>query len=430
MNPNFFAACNSGSHLRRRTLLKAAGLGGLAWLTPVAHLLAAEAERDRKAPAKSVIMLWLGGAPSQLDTFDPHPGADIAAGVKAIDTAAPGIRLAASFPRLAEVMDSVALVRSVVSKEGDHERATYNVKTGFRPDPTLIHPSLGAVMCHDLPDAGAEIPRHISILPGQWPARGGYLGDRFDAYKVYDPAAPVADISSAVSKERLDQRLKDLDVVESAFAPRRLDRFESRTQHRTAMSNALRMMSSEQLKAFDVSTAPKEQRDAYGDTAFGRGCLAAVRLIEVGVRCVEVTLDGWDSHIRNEEIQRSQSTILDPAFASLVRDLKKRGLWEQTIVVCGGEFGRTPTVNPAGGRDHWPHGFSIALAGGPIRGGQAIGKTDPQGSMNVENPVGIADVHATVFEALGINYAREVHTPIGRPMQVCQGKPITGLLRG
>ncbi len=421
-------ACHSPSHFARRTLLKAAGAGGLAWLTPLAQLLAAEAERDRKAPAKSVIMLWLAGGPSQLDTFDPHPGAAISAGAAAIPTAVSSIQLGASLPKLAAMMESVALVRSVVSKEGDHQRGTYNLKTGFRPDPTLVHPSIGAVMCHELPTAGAEIPRHISILPNYAPARGGYLGAQFDAYQVHDPASPIADVKSPVSKERFDERLKDLDVVESAFAQRRLGNFEDKTQHRTAINAALRMMSSEQLKAFDVSTVPQPERDAYGNTPFGRSCLAAVRLIQVGVRCVEVTLDGWDSHIKNHEIQNSQAAILDPAFATMIGDLKKRGLWEQTIIICGGEFGRTPTVNGIGGRDHWPHGFTVALAGGPIRGGQAIGKTDPQGSTSVESPVNVADIHASVFHALGINYTREILTPVGRPMQVCQGKPIPGLL--
>src|SRR5580765_8314294 len=182
---NDFSSCGTLSHINRRTLLKAAGLSGICWLTPLAERLARAAEKSPKgAPAHSVIVLWLQGGPSQFETFDPHPNPDssFAGGTKRIKTAAKDIYLAEGLPLVAEQMQHISLVRSLISKEGDHERATYNVKTGFRPDPTLVHPSLGAIICHQLSDH-VEIPWHISILPGQWPARGGYLGAQFDAFK-------------------------------------------------------------------------------------------------------------------------------------------------------------------------------------------------------------------------------------------------------
>ena len=176
-------ACNSAAHFQRRTLLKAAGLSGLAWLTPVAQLLGrAEEAAPKGKPAKSVIMLWMQGGPSQLETWDPHPGKLIGGETRAIKTAAKDVRIASSMEATADVMDWLAVLRNVVSKEGDHERATYTVKTGYRPDPTLIHPSIGAIVCHELPVGKAEIPRHISILPNQWAGRGGYLGDQFDVF--------------------------------------------------------------------------------------------------------------------------------------------------------------------------------------------------------------------------------------------------------
>ena len=162
----------------RRLFLK---LAGMSWLTPVGQLLADQAERSRQ-PAQSVILLWLGGGPSQLETFDPHPDSRIAAGTKAIPTAVAGIQLAQGFEQLADQMGSVALLRSMVSKEGDHERGTYLMKTGYRPDPTVEHPSIGAICCHELPVGRTDIPRHISILAGQWPSRGGFLGAEFDAF--------------------------------------------------------------------------------------------------------------------------------------------------------------------------------------------------------------------------------------------------------
>src|SRR6476620_6628936 len=156
-------------HHTRRDFCRLAGLAGVSWLTPVAHLLSRAAETKRE-PATSVIMLWMQGGPSQLETFDPHPNTNIAAGTGAIKTAVPDVLVAPGLERVAEEMGSIALVRSMTSKEGDHERGTYTMKTGFRPDPTVIHPSIGAVLCHELPDLGTDIPRHVSILPNQWSA--------------------------------------------------------------------------------------------------------------------------------------------------------------------------------------------------------------------------------------------------------------------
>jgi uncharacterized protein (DUF1501 family) len=188
------------------------------------------------------------------------------------------------------------------------------------------------------------------------------------------------------------------------------------------------MMSSEQLAAFEVSREPLALRRTYGETPFGRACLAARRLIEVGVRCVEVTLTGWDTHANNHALHREQLAILDPAFAALVRDLRERGLLERTVVLCTGEFGRTPTINPAGGRDHWPNGFSLALAGGGIRGGAVVGATDPDGKKDPASPVSVGDLHATVLTAVGIDPRKVNQTPIGRTVRFSDGKPIAGLL--
>ena len=187
--------------------------------------------------------------------------------------------------------------------------------------------------------------------------------------------------------------------------------------HRDAVAAARKMMASDQLKAFDVSKEPVALRKSYGDTPFGRGCLAARRLIEVGVRCVEVTLSGWDTHANNHSQHRDQLKILDPAMSTLIRDLRERGLLEKTIVLCCGEFGRTPTVNPAGGRDHWPTGFSVALAGGGIIGGQVVGSTDPDGKAPPVDPVSVGDLHATVLTAVGIDTQKLNQSKVGRTVR-------------
>ena len=424
--------CGSLDHLSRRTLLKLGGLTGLMWLTPIAQLLARAEERaPRGKPARSVIILWQAGGPSQLETFDPHPDSKISFGTKAIKTSVPGIQLAEGFSCLAEVMNDISLVRSVVSKEADHERAVYNMKTGYRPNPTIVHPSIGAVVCHELDDTGIDIPRHISILPDQWPARGGYLGAQYDAFQVYDPQGPIQDVTPQVPPERLDQRMKDLSVVERAFdRGRPADLDADTTLHQIAMARALKIMSSAQLAAFDVKQAPASQRAAYGNTPFGRGCLAALRLIETGVRCVEVTLSGWDTHVNNHELQRKRVNVLDPAFAALIRDLKERNLLDSTIVLCGGEFGRTPRMNAVGGRDHWPYAFSVALSGGGIRGGHVVGASDPEGEKKEpDRPVKVQDIHATIQHTLGINPEKELITPVGRPLALSDGEVIHELLK-
>lgn len=430
-------SCGTSDHWNRRTLLQAAGLGSLSWLTPLSTVLAREAESAKNRQAKSVILLWMNGAPSQLETFDPHPGTEIAAGSRSRKTAATGIEIGEGLEQTADVMDQVALVRTVVSKEGDHERAVYNIKTGFRPDPTLIHPSIGSVVCHqfDSADRGKiDIPRHVSIFPGKQPGRGGYLGDQYDAFKMFDPVKPLPDLVKRVPEPRFRNRLNTLEFLEKN------DPFQRKNEQRSRYGDpntlaALKMMSSDQLKAFDISEVPASLKQEFGDTPFGRGCLAAMRLIEVGVRCVEVTLSGWDTHVNNHKLQAGRIEILDPAFAALIRNLKQRNLLDQTVVLCGGEFGRTPKMNAADGRDHWPHGFSIALAGGGIRGGITVGETSPHPKLDpanrlqdLKNPKNVADIHATILKTLGVDYSRELMTPVGRPMVVSKGTPIGELL--
>ena len=423
-------------------------VAGAAWLTPMAWQLARAAEQPHASGtgAKSVIILWMQGGPSQLETFDPKPKSQYSGGTTAINTNVKGIELAAGLPLLAEQMESISLIRSMTSKEGDHERGTYTLKTGFRPDPTITHPSIGSIICHELPSLGTDIPRHVSILSSQWPARGGFLGEKFDAFLTDDPSQPVPDTKSYHTVERDKQRLTHLDVVESAFAKGR-DKTSEATGHRRTVAEARAMMSSEQLKAFDVSLEPLATRKLYGETPFGRACLAARRLTEVGVRCVEVTLAGWDTHANNHEFCAQQNKILDPAFAGLMKDLKDRKLLDSTMVVCLGEFGCTPTINPVGGRDHWPMGFSVAIGGGGLRTGQVIGETNPdiipkpsnpnvmmsstdkKARESVVDPVTVEDLSATILSSLGIQHDTIQQSPIGRTVKYSEGTPIRQLLK-
>lgn len=420
------ASSQRSSEFTRRDVLRLAAGMGLSFALPGLDLRAARA-RGVERP-KSLITLWMAGGPSQLETFDPHPGNPIGGETKAIDTKVPGLQIAHLLPQTAEKVHELCVIRSMVSKEGDHERGTYLLKTGYRPDPTLTHPSVGAIVAHELPVAGVEIPRHISILGSPWPARGGFLGDEYDAFRVFDPRQNLQNMKSSVEPGRQDRRLKDLDVVEKAFRHRRRVQSDG-TLHQETVRRALAMMTSEQLKAFRVEDEPAEVRAAYGETPFGAGCLIARRLVEVGVRAIEVTLEGFDTHAENFKGHVTNTKILDPAFAALIRDLKARDLLESTVVLWIGEFGRTPKINPLAGRDHWPTGFSAVVGGGGLQSGLVIGETDPEGAKTApSDPIEVYDLYATILKTLGVDYAKEMITPIGRPMALCKGKPIDRLL--
>jgi len=410
----------------RRDLLKAAIASGVAFALPGLDLRAAD--RRGAERAKSLIVIWLEGGPSQLETWDPHPGKDVGGPTKSISTKVPKLEIADLFPRVAEQIHELNVIRSLVSKEGDHERGTYLLKTGYRPDPTLVHPSLGAIACHELPNASLEIPAHVSLIGGQWPGRGGFLGEAFDAFKIYDPGHGIQNLRARVGDDRQERRLKGLELVTKAFQSGRRLAVEN-TLHQLTVERALKMMTSEQLKAFQIDEEPQTLRDAYGDSLFGRGCLTARRLVETGVRAVEVTLHGWDTHANNFEGHQTQAKVLDPAFATLISDLKQRDLLSSTVVLCIGEFGRTPKINPLDGRDHWPKGFSCLIGGGGLRSGVVIGKTDTtEEPKSPFDPIEVPDLFATILNQLGVDFAKEMTTPIGRPMKYSSGQPIARLL--
>ena len=251
--------CSAEAHLSRRSLL-GAGAGG-AMLSMLANRLAwaDETGTTTKGRPKSVILLWMQGAPSQLETFDPHVGSIIGGDVGKIATSVPGLEIADTLPRVAEKMHLGSLIRSVTSKEGDHERAIYNVKTGYRPDPTLVHPSIGSILCHEFPES-LDLPRHISIAAQDFPARGGYLGPSYDAFLVGDPKNPVPDLKARVDEPRYDRRLSGLKWIEERFRRGRLRELDkSRTLQGASTEAALRMMSSDQVSAFDVSSEPRRR---------------------------------------------------------------------------------------------------------------------------------------------------------------------------
>lgn len=432
-------ACGKPTHFSRRSLIGLAGIAGLHWLTPIGNLLAQEAERQSgRGQSRSIIMLWLEGGPSQVDTFDPHRKLMEFPASRLVQTAIAGVHFAPGLEQLASIAGELAVVRNLVSMEGDHERAMTCVKTGHRPEPTVNYPSLGALIWRAFSPIQTELPGHISILPTPTYGRGGYLGAEYDAFRVSDSVSQPQNTAPQVAEERWQRRLANLEFMEKQGRGTLPDlrEAESRTENsalsragQPMLEQAVQFMGSSQLKAFDVRDEPQQVRTAFGDSDFGRACLAAVRLVEAGVPCIEITLPGWDAHLANQEIHDYRKHILDPAFASLIAELKARDLFQRTVVVCGGEFGRTPKLNGAGGRDHWPHGFSLVMGGGRLRRGACLGETDPKGGrVAKEQGTQVEDLHATILTALGIDPRTEWKTPAGRPVKLSDGNPIEKLL--
>ncbi|HWA98730.1 MAG TPA: DUF1501 domain-containing protein [Pirellulales bacterium] len=412
--------------LGRRTFLTG-GLGGLLSLCiPRWQAWAAASAAQRQG--KSCILLWMNGGPSHIDTFDPKPGSKTGGPFKAIDTSAPGVKICEHLPQLAEQAKHLAIIRSMTSKEGNHDRGQYLMHTGYAPSGTLKHPSLGAWVSHELGDPAFELPNFVSIRGPSVSA--GFLGVQHNPFTIQDPAHGVRNLPLAkdVDRARFASRLEGLAIMQDAF--RAKTHAPAVANHDAIYAKSVRLMQSSLVKAFDLHDEPQAVQSAYGNSDFGRGCLMARRLIEAGVRFVEVTLDGWDTHIDNFTKTTYLMRDLDPAMATLVRELAERGRLDDTLVIWMGEFGRTPRISAAEGRDHYPNAWSAVLAGCDVRGGQACGATDAEGAHVVSQPVKVPDYFATIAAALGMDPKREEISPVGRPIAISDGgTPIAGLLK-
>ncbi len=409
------------SLITRRALLgHGAGLG-LTWAWP------RWAPAVGRTPRRSLVVVWLAGGPSQVETWDPHPKLAAGAGPAPIDTRVEGLRISGLFPQVAEQVHKLSVIRSLVSKEGDHERATHYVKTGYRPEPTARHPALTAAVARVRPSA-LEIPDHVTLGASPWPAWGGFLGPRYDAFKVFEPGGQLTNLRSPIDDpDRRTRRRRGLEAVTRAFESGRRSAVAD-TRHEETIRRAERMMGSEQVRAFRLDDEPADVRRRYGDSRFGRGCLVARRLVERGVPAVEVSANGFDAHVACFEAHRDLARTVDPALASLIADLDARDLLRTTVLLCIGEFGRTPRLNGFDGRDHWPRGFACLVGGGGLRAGQLIGATDPEGRGRAPvAAVPVEDLTATVLAALAIDPEDTLSTPAGRPVPLSAGHPLRRL---
>jgi len=383
-----------------------------------------------KGTAKSVIYLYMGGGMSHLDSFDVKPeNSEVRGDAGAIKTNVSGIRVSKFFPETAKHMEKIAVVNSLTTTQGAHEEGRYIMHTSYAKRGTIRHPDMGAWVTKLSGRISETLPPFVKVGGGGRSLGGGFFEPRYAALPVGDPNSGLqySKRHSTVNQEVFDDRmamLKQMNVeFQSKYKQKQVNAYDA------MYKDAVKLMTSEDLKAFDISQEDSKNAAKYGDNKFGQGCLLARRLVEKGVRFVEVNLGGWDNH--NDIYSRfgENTKTLDTALAALLGDLKAKGLLDSTLVVLATEFGRTPKINQNKGRDHYPKAFSGLLAGGGIKGGQVYGKTDAGGMNVIENKVKVQDFNATIARALGLPVEKILFSPTGRPFQVAhKGKPITALL--
>jgi hypothetical protein len=418
---------------RRFAADTARGLLGLGAMPLLARAAAAQDPQPkiplRPATAKSVIYLYMSGGMSHLDTFDPKPGTETQGPIEAIGTNVDGIQVSEHFPNMARQMDKVAVINSVQSNQGAHAQGRYLMHTSYPMRGTIRHPSLGAWLELMAGKRNPSLPGHVSVGGDIYGASGGFLESEYYPLPIGDPAAGLQNSQRPpqVTVERFHERLSRVERMNEAF----LERYDQKAvrAYTEMYDQAIKLMGSRDLEAFDITKEPDDLRAAYGSDRFGQGCLLARRLVEHGVRFIEVVSGGWDTHNQNFEALEDLGPALDRTLATLLVDLESRGMLEETLVVLATEFGRTPRiVESRMGRNHYPKAFTCLLAGGGIRGGQRYGKTDELGEEIIEDKLSVEDFNATIAYGLGLPLDHVVNSPSRRPFTVAhKGKPATVL---
>ena len=424
---------DDASPCTRRSLLggiarSALGVSALSLLGPLAGTLGAAEPLRLRRPARACIYLYMNGGMSHLDTFDPKEGHADAGPVKALNTAVDGLQVTENLPLLAKQADKLCLVRSLTSNQGAHEQGEYLMRTSFVMRGTIKHPTLGAWTANLLGKTNPTLPPYVSIAGGSNHPGAGFMESRFAPLPLGNPdqGLPNSTRPDGITKEEYAHRLELLKTFNQPFQ-KQYDLKPVRA-YRDLYDEAVTLMASKDLAAFDLKQEPEALRTAYGDSGFGQGCLLARRLVENDVRFVEVGLGGWDTHDDNFDRVSDQAALLDRALSTLLRDLASRGLLDETLVVLATEFGRTPRINQNQGRDHYPKAFSGLLAGGGIDGGRIHGQTSENGGEVAKDPVTPQDFNATIAHALGMPLDKVITSPSGRPFTVAdKGKPLLDL---
>ena len=426
----------------RRDFLSAGSLGFLG-LSLEQYLAAAAAKSPEKAKANSVILFWLEGGPSHIDTWDPKPNSNF----KPMSTNVAGIQVSELLPKISKKMDKLAVVRSMHTRGNDHPQATHYVITGHEINPAMQFPSVGSIVTKELGPRNA-VP--ANVLVPKWERgrqyedyfRASFLGGDYDPMCIPDPSRPdfqVTDLSlpKSVSQASVDSRSAFLKAVDRRY--RALNETVEHADMDAFTAQAWKMILTPAVRdAFDLAKEPDKMKERYGKDSVGQSALLARRLVEAGSRFVTAAGyhgNSWDTHSDNDKGHRDRlAPTLDRTLTALIDDLDERGLLDTTLVIAMGEFGRTPAINPNLGRDHWPNCWSLALAGGGIKTGQVVGSSDEKGFNVTSRVVSMGDLYATVYKTLGIDWTKEYMSPIGRPVKIANsledatGEPVKELL--
>lgn len=419
----------------RRNFVKIGVLGGLGLTLPDVLEMQAVAAAPKSARAKSVIVLWLGGGPSHIDTWDPKPEApqDYRGEFSAIPCKGADFQISEHLPKMAAVGDKFSILRSMTHPIPDHAIGTTYMLTGYPRIAGFEYPGFGSMVAAEM-GWQKNMPPYVAVPGPIGEAGPGYLGSDGSPFSAGDPGNPnyrVRDIilPDNVSGDRLARRREFLSAADTMV------RTGKSNDPVTGLDNFYNkafdlVTSADTRKAFDIASEDQKLRESYGRNSLGQGLLLARRLVESGVRFVTVSRGGWDNHggifnaLRNGLLPQ-----LDRGLSALLTDLSARGLLDDTMVLCMGDFGRTPKVNMTGGRDHWSRVFSVVMAGGGVQGGRAIGTSNPKGEEPADRPIRPQDLSFTLFESLGIDPGKIYHTPTGRPIRIAEnGQTIKELL--
>ncbi|HRE99044.1 MAG TPA: DUF1501 domain-containing protein [Pirellulaceae bacterium] len=364
---------------------------------------------------KSAILLWMGGGPSTMDIWDLKPGHRNGGEFRPISTSG-DVQICELMPKMARHMDKMAIVRSMSTREADHDRGRYYLHTGYVPNPNIEYPSYGSVIAHELAGQRPELEIPPFVAVGGDSVGPGFLGMAWAPFSV-SSNGQVRNLDLNMDVNRLTARKMALMQLENQYLQNE-NRGIAVKEHLDVIDKTFKLMTSPQMSAFKIADEPTAVREKYGDNGFGNGCLMARRLVETGVPFVEVSLGGWDNHQGIFPTLRDKLPEMDQAMGALVEDLDERGLLQDTVIIWMGEFSRTPNINGGAGRDHWARSWSTVVGGGGINGGIAVGKTSADGTTVETEPYSSEDLMASVCHALGISLETTFTSRDGRPMKI------------
>ena len=424
----------SDNSLNRRSFLGTAAVTATAFasdMTGLNVLSQPALANELKRQSKRVILLWLAGGASQMETFDPKPGRPTGGPYRSIQTSVPGVEISELMPKMAQRLKYTSIIRSLNTKIADHGGGAQLMHLGRRDEPSLRYPDLGAVVARELGQVNSKVPDYVAFYTqtegrGSGTGQSGFLGARYAPMFLTDKSTPpnlarLDSISDIDHRDRAELR----DLLSARFVRGR-DTM-SVGSHNQAYARVRGLMSSEKL--FDIEQEPASVRDKYGPTQFGQQALVARRLVEAGVPFVKVSRAWWDSHGENFETHLELVTELDHVMSTLLDDLYDRGLLQDTLVVTLSEFGRTPRINQALGRDHFASAWSTTLSGCGIAGGSLFGKTEPDGNTVADGEINASRLFSTIYQAIGIDPYKEYHVgPRPVPLVDNHADPVSAVL--